>query len=96
MQETNPVLKRLITVAGRAPVTVQPSRLLLLRELGLHTPHAGEDIVDWWASELERRTLFHATYRASMGPDITQFVRDDLTKIFLYTQATLELDMQRI
>lgn len=69
---------------------------MLLRELGLRKPFVREAVVDCWASELVRRTLFYAGKPPVMGPDITHFVKDDLTGIFSYTLGTLEHERQFI
>jgi hypothetical protein len=97
-QNARHLRKRSNTVLHRSSIFTHPfgGRLSLLRELGASKPTVAKAVVDSWARGLERRTLFHKTRAAHSGPDITQFVIDDLTNTFLYSLATLEGDKQYI
>lgn len=97
LQEAKGVHKSSITIANHAPLPIRRlgDRVKLLRESGLSKTPATGNIVDCWASGLERQTLFFDD-RCPRCPDITHFVKDDLTNCFLYTQATLENHWQDI
>lgn len=70
--------------------------LKLLREVGLSRRLMKESIMESWANGLERRTLFSTYDRHLMRPDITHFVRDNLTGDFFHTHGTLENEKQTI
>lgn len=97
LQRARGVHKPSIATTNHASLPIQPlgDRVKLLRELGLGKTPAAGTIVDCWANGLERRTLFSEGDPIKC-PDITHFVKDDPTKTFLYTQATLEHQWQEI
>lgn len=68
----------------------------LLREVGLSRRLMKESIMESWANGLERRTLFNADGLCFRRPDITHFVRDNLTGDFLFTHGTLENEKQTV